>query len=212
MRLPSRRQALQFPGISLPARSASGPQQLRCDVAEQPSVNRHQVRSHPNRTVDLLLVLATIAVVLAILFYQLVRPLALPLFFAAVVAMLVQPIHRRIGRFVARPSMAFGGHRHGGAGCRGHRGAAGGHHLLGSPSSMMCESALDTKDSEASTSTTLPWLADRRIDDLLTRGGGSIGTDSERLRTAFGGVRSTIWSRRSSPAACKHLAASRVSC
>lgn len=40
--------------------------------------------------------LAILAVVFAILFYQLVRPVAMPLFFAAVVAMLLEPIHRRI--------------------------------------------------------------------------------------------------------------------
>ena len=41
-------------------------------------------------------VLAAAAVVLAILFFRLVQPLAVPLFFAAVVAMLVAPIYRRI--------------------------------------------------------------------------------------------------------------------
>lgn len=43
-----------------------------------------------------LTILAALALVFAILFYQLVRPLAMPLFFAAVIAMLVEPIHRRV--------------------------------------------------------------------------------------------------------------------
>ncbi|MHB8901464.1 MAG: AI-2E family transporter [Thermoguttaceae bacterium] len=41
-------------------------------------------------------VLAALTLVLAVLFYQLVRPLGVPLFFAAVVAMLVQPVYRRL--------------------------------------------------------------------------------------------------------------------
>ncbi len=41
-------------------------------------------------------VLAAVTLVFAVLFYQLVRPLAVPLFFAAVVAMLIQPLHRRL--------------------------------------------------------------------------------------------------------------------
>ena len=131
-------------------------------------------------------VLAAVALLLAILFYQLVRPLALPLFFAAVVAMLVQPIHRRIDAWrrgpawlsaavvtvcslvaIVGPLVAIS--------------------YLGFVKLHDAVAALDAKDSEASTSTTLPWLADGRLDGLLARVSENLGADPERLRTALAG-------------------------
>ncbi len=74
-------------------------------------------------------VLAAAAVVLAILFFRLVQPLAVPLFFAAVVAMLVAVSHLSAdSRVAVLPRMARSGRcdsmQH-----RGHRRAACGDYL-----------------------------------------------------------------------------------
>lgn len=44
------------------------------------------------------LVLAAVVVGVSVLFYQVIRPLALPLFLAAVIALLAHPLHVRLGR------------------------------------------------------------------------------------------------------------------
>ena len=131
-------------------------------------------------------VLAAGALLLAVLFYQMVRPLAVPLFFAAVVAMLVQPIHRRfdgcrnvptwlsaavvtvcslvviVGPLVAIIYLGFD---------KLHGAVAG----------------LDARDSEAAADARVSSVTGGQFDTLLAKVSESLGADSERVRTALAG-------------------------
>jgi predicted PurR-regulated permease PerM len=131
-------------------------------------------------------VLAAGALVLAVLFYQMVRPLAVPLFFAAVVAMLVQPIHRRFdGRrnvptwlsaaVVTVCSLVV---------------------IVGPLIAVICfgfdklhgaVAGLDARNGRAAADATVSSGTGGQFDSLLAQVSRSLGADSERVRTALAG-------------------------
>ena len=131
-------------------------------------------------------VLAAGALVLAILFYQMVRPLAVPLFFAAVVAMLVQPIHRCINGWpqvpawlsaavvtlcslvvIVGPLVAIT-----------HLGLDKLHSAL---------AGLDARGRAAAADARVSSVTEGQLDTLLIRVSESLGVESERVRTAIVG-------------------------
>lgn len=66
--------------------------------------------SHPRQTPPIpFLVLVGVVIAFVVLFYQVIRPLALPLFLAAVIALLAHPVHERVTRWSkGRESLAAG--------------------------------------------------------------------------------------------------------
>ena len=155
-------------------------------MQEQPSAERRPAVITRAGLWISLSVLAAAALVLGILFYQMVRPLAVPLFFAAVVAMLVQPIHRRldgcrnvpawlsaavvtmcslvviVGPLVAVIYLGFD---------KLHGAVAG----------------LDARDSETTADARVSSVTGGQFDNLLAKVSESLGADSERVRTALAG-------------------------
>lgn len=136
-------------------------------------------------------VLAAATLVLAVLFYQLVRPLAVPLFFAAVVSMLVQPLHRQIigWRYgspwfsaglvtacsvvvIVGPLMAVS--------------------YLGFIKLHEAVAALDVRNGVGSAESQIAPTAKGRFDDLLTDISEPLGIDPGQIRSALAGSGSEL--------------------
>lgn len=155
-------------------------------MREQPSADRRPAVITKAGVWISLSVLAVAALGLGILFFQMVRPLAVPLFFAAVVAMLVHPIHRRLDGcrnvptwlaaavvtvcslvVIVGPLLAT--------------------IHLGLDKLHGVVAGLDARDSEAVADARASSVTGGQFDTLLAKVSENLGADSERVRTALVG-------------------------
>lgn len=160
-------------------------------MPEQPGANRRPPAVTRAGLWVSLSVLAAAALVLAILFYHMVRPLAVPLFFAAVVAMLLEPIHRRLAAWPRGPSWLSAAIVTLGS-LVVIVGPLAAISYLGFVRLHSAAVVFNARDGRASTDTGVAWLADKRFADLLAGVGERLGTDSEQVRAVLAATASDL--------------------